>query len=67
MNDLPVTKVIIIEDSLLPSKQEAMLPINDVMRAVTKISSCRVYAVSRWGTEQVVSSFGLILLFFVRK
>ena len=30
VNDLPVTQVIIIENSLLPSNQEAMVPINDV-------------------------------------
>ena len=30
-----------------------------ICRAVTKISTCRVYAVSRWGTEQPGSSFGV--------
>ena len=30
VKDLPVTEVIIIKDLLLPSKQEAMVPINDV-------------------------------------
>ena len=30
VNDLPVTEAIIIENSLLPSKQEAIVPINDV-------------------------------------
>ena len=38
-----------------------------ICRAVTKISSCRVYAVSRWGTEQPGSSFGLIFLLFPKK
>ena len=36
-------------------------------RTVTKISSCQVYAVSRWGTEQPGNSFGLILLLFLTK
>ena len=30
VSDLPVTQVIIIGNSLVPSKQEAMVPINDV-------------------------------------
>ena len=30
VNDLPVAEVIIIENLLLPSNQEAMVPINDV-------------------------------------
>ena len=30
VSDLPVTEVIIIGNSLVPSKQEAMVPINDV-------------------------------------
>ena len=32
-------------------------------RAVTKISSCQVFAISRCGTEQPGSSFGVILIF----
>ena len=30
VSDLPVTEVIIIGNSLVPSNQEAMVPINDV-------------------------------------
>ena len=33
-------------------------------RAVTKILSCQVYAVSKQGIEQAGCSFGSILLFF---
>ena len=38
-----------------------------VHRAVTKISSCEVFAVSRWETEQSGSSFDLIFLLFPTK
>ena len=44
-----------------------MMAADKPARTVTKISSCRVYAVSRWGTEQPGSSFGLILLLFLTK
>ena len=36
-------------------------------RAVTKISKCQVFALSRWGTEQPESSFALIFLLFPKK
>lgn len=36
-------------------------------RAVTKILSCQVYAVSKQGIEQAGSSFGSILLLFPTK
>ena len=39
VNDLPVTEVIIIENSLLPSNQEAMVPINDVRLRGSWLSS----------------------------
>ena len=44
-----------------------MMAADKPARTVSKISSCRVHAVSRWGTEQPRSSFGLILLLFLTK
>ena len=38
-----------------------------VNRAVTKMSSCQVYAISRRGIEQLGSSFGYIFLLFPMK
>ena len=40
---------------------------NPFYRAVTKISSCRVYAISRRGIEQLGSSSGSIFLLFPMK
>ena len=36
-------------------------------RAVTKISSCQVFTISGWGTEQPGSSFRVIFIFFPTK
>ena len=44
-----------------------MMAVDKPVRTVNKISSCQVYAVSRWGTEQPGSSFGLNLLLFLTK